>query len=114
MQYKYINFPSRLKYAKENPIVDFYKKCMKVAFEKNDIANVRVWAFEVNQKDYKKLSNLLKIHIKKLYPFLPYKKSNVERGLILLDIGPRVSKDVEPGVVRINIEELYGDSKSKT
>ena len=29
MEYKYINFPTRIKYAKENPVVDFYKKCMK-------------------------------------------------------------------------------------
>jgi hypothetical protein len=112
MEYKYINFPTRIKYAKENPVVDFYKKCMKMGFEKNDLTGVQVWAFEVNAKDYKKLANLLKTHIKKSYPDLPYKKLRFEKELILLDIGPRICKDVEQGLVRINLGELYGDSES--
>lgn len=112
MTYKYIQFPTRIKYAKENPVVDFYKKCMKKAFDSTDISNVQVWAFEVNQKDYKKLDKLLKIHIKKLFPDLPYKKLQFEKSMILLDIGPRVSSDVQIGLVRVNLEELYGCSKS--
>jgi hypothetical protein len=113
MNAKYVEFPKRIKYAKENPVVDFYKKCMKKAFDNPEIANVQVWAFEVNQKDYKKLEALLKKHIKRMYPSLPYKKLQLEKSLILLDIGPRVSKDVVPGLVRINLGELYGDAKSK-
>ena len=85
---------------------------MKKAFDSSDIAGVQVWAFEVNQKDYKKLEKLLKIHIKKLFPDLPYKKLQLEKSMILLDIGPRVSSDVQAGFVRMNLEELYGDSKS--
>lgn len=110
MNYKYINFPSRIKYAKENPLVDFYQKCMRKAFNNSDVTGVQVWAFEVNQKDYKKLEKLLKTHIQRIYPDLPYKKLRLEKSLILLDIGPRVCKDVEIGLVRINIEELYGNS----
>ena len=113
MNYTYITFPKRIKYAKENPLVDFYKKCMKAAFNNPDVTGVQVWAFEVNPKDYKKLEKLLKTHIKKIYPNLPYKKAKFEKGMILLDIGPRISRDVEPGLVRINIRELYGNSKSK-
>lgn len=109
MEYCYIFFPKRIKYAKENPIVDFYKKCMKKAFDSDNIENVQVWAFEVNSKDYKKLENLLRLHIKKTYPGLPHKRLMFEKSMILLDIGPRVSKEVVAGVVRINKKELYGD-----
>ena len=109
----YVEFPKRIKYAKENPLIDFYKKCMKKAFSNPDVSNVQVWAFEVNQKDYKKLELLLKNHIKRKYPYLPHKKLQFEKSMILLDIGPRVSRDIEPGLVGINIRELYGDSKSK-
>jgi hypothetical protein len=84
---------------------------MKKAFDNPEIANVQVWAFQVNQKDYKKLEQLLKKHIQKLYPKLPYKKLQFEKSMILLDIGPRVCKDVEVGLVRINIDELYGDTQ---
>lgn len=86
---------------------------MKKAFNNPDVSNVQVWAFEVNQKDYKKLKTLLKTHLKKAYPYLPHKKLELEKSLILLDIGPRVSKDVEPGLVRINTGVLYGDTKNK-
>jgi hypothetical protein len=111
MEYKYIEFPKRIKYAKENPVVNFYKKCMKKAFNNPDVTNVQVWAFEVNGSDYKKLQKLLKIHLQKNYPNLPYKKLEFEKSLILLDIGPRVCKDVTRGFVRINIGELYGNDK---
>ena len=112
MNYKYLTFPKRIKYAKDNPIVDFYKKCMKVAFDNPDVTGVQVWAFEINPKDYKKLEKLLKIHIQKTFPDLPYKKLQFEKSLILLDIGPRICKNVVEGLVRINMEELYGNNKS--
>jgi hypothetical protein len=109
MEYAYIQFPKRIKYAKENPIVDFYKKCMKKAFGNSGIDNVQVWAFEVCRKDYKKLEHLLKSYIKKNYPLLPYKQLMFEKSMILLDIGPRISREVQEGTVRINKKELYGD-----
>lgn len=112
MVYKHIKFPTRIRYTKENPVVDFYKKCMRSAFNSSDVSGVQVWSFEVNSIDYKKLENLLKKHIKKTFPELPYRKLKLEKSMILLDIGPRICNDVASGFVRINLMELYGNSKN--
>ena len=52
-----IKFPTRLKFSKENPVVDFYKKCMKQVNGSESVDNVQVTAFTVNPKDYKKYFN---------------------------------------------------------
>jgi hypothetical protein len=104
-----INFPTRLKYSKENPIVNFYEKCMKSAFNKG-IDAVDVTAFCINVKDYSKLKKLLDKHLKINYPNLSFKKRKFEVGLILLDIGPRVSKKIDPGSVEIDEEKLYDNN----
>lgn len=101
-----IKFPSRIKYAKENPIVNFFEKCMKTAFN-DGIDGVDVTAFSVNIKDYSKLKKLLHKHLKINYPNLSYKKRSFEVGLILLDIGPRVDKNVKVGTVEINESVVY-------
>lgn len=107
-----IKFPNRLRFSKENPIVDFYKKCMVQINGSKEIDNVQVVAFTVNPRDYNKLKNTLKKHIKKNYPMLKGAKVKFEVGMVMLDIGPRVNKTVTEGFVLVNEEELYGDSKS--
>lgn len=102
-----IKFPKRLRYKRYNPIVDFYEKCMKIAFNLG-IDGVDVTAFSVNIKDYKKLKKLLNEHIKINYPKLPYKKRQFEVGMTLLDIGPRIDNKIEEGMVFIHKENLYG------
>jgi hypothetical protein len=102
-----IPFPKRLKFSKVNPLVDFYSKCMSFLGKNLNDQKIQVWAFCVNNKDYKKLSNLVKKHVKKQYPYLPYKKINLTVGMTMLDIGPRVDNSVEEGFVKINQEELY-------
>lgn len=110
-----IGFPKRLKYSKINPLEDFFSKCMKI-LEKcktitgvtdTSLSGVQVWAFSINQKDYTKLTELVKKHVKKQYPELPLKKVKFNVGLIMLDIGPRVDNTVEIGKVKINLNELY-------
>ena len=102
-----INFPKRLKYVSCNPLVDFYTKCMLIAYNSNNIKNINVTAFVINPKDYKKLEKLVTAHIAKNYPYLPYKKKLFEAAMLLLDIGPRVSKKVEQGTVTIMEHNLY-------
>lgn len=110
-----IQFPKRIKFAKINPLEDFYSKCLKTLCEcqkvkgisSDSLAGVQVWAFSVNQKDYTKLNELVKKHVKKQYPELPFKKVKFNVGLIMLDIGPRVDNSVEIGKVKVNIDELY-------
>lgn len=108
-----IQFPKRLKFSKENPIVDFYKKCMLQINDTSVVDNVNVTAFTVNPQDYKKLNEILKKHIKKCFPFLTPTKLKFEMGMVMLDIGPRVSKDVKIGTVLVDKEELYGDIEVK-
>lgn len=102
-----INFPTRLKYAKENPLLHFYKKCMLSAYNTDRLDNIQVTAFTVNPKDYKKLKTLLEKHVKASYHFLSYRKRIFEVGMLLLDIGPRVSNEVKQGTVEIDQQELY-------
>jgi hypothetical protein len=109
MVLKYVKFPSRLKFSKKNPLVDFYEKCLTSANYQLDLTNVQVWAFSVSKKDYKTLENLVKKHVKKNYPYLPYKKIQLTVGMTMLDFGPRLAKDVEDGIVRIEEEQLFGN-----
>lgn len=110
-----VSFPKRLKYSKINPLEDFYSKCMKTLQEcqaitgviDSNLAGVQVWAFSINQKDYTKLTELVKKHVKKQYPELPFKKIKFNVGMIMLDIGPRVDNTVKIGKVKINLNELY-------
>ena len=104
-----IPFPKRIKFSKMHPLVDFYSKCMKEAFDSEAIDKVQVWAFSINPKDNRKLSELLKKHIKKNYPYLPYKKIDITLRMELLNIGPRVDKKVQQGQVLINTDELYAN-----
>jgi hypothetical protein len=104
-----IKFPNRLKCSKENPIVDFYKKCMIQVNGTDRVDNVQVTAFTVNPKDYKKLNELLKKHYKKNYPFLKANKLKFEIGMVMLDIGPRVNKSIAEGFVLVEEDELYGN-----
>jgi hypothetical protein len=101
-----IRFPQRLKYSKINPLEDFYSKCLISINKDPNLSGVQVWAFSVNKKDYKKLTNLVKKHVKKQYPFLSYKEVKFNVGFIMLDIGPRVA-EIPEGFVEINKEELY-------
>lgn len=103
-----IKFPKRLKSAKKNPLEDFYEKCLVDLKKSIDLNKVQVTAFTINPTDYKKLENLLKIHIKKNYPYLKSKRISFEIGMIMLNIGPRVSKKIEIGKVLVDEENLYG------
>lgn len=104
-----IKFPKRLKFSKENPIVDFYKKCMLQITGKSMVDNVDVTAFTVNPKDYKKLNQALKKHLQKNYPFLSVKKIKFEIDMTMLDIGPRVHKLASEGFVLVEEDRIYGD-----
>lgn len=108
-----IKFPTRLKFSKENPIIDFYKKCMIQINGSKEVDNVQVVAFTVNPRDYNKLKNTLKKHIKKNYPMLKGRKVKFEIGMVMLDIGPRINKNVEEGQVLVDEGELYGNFESK-
>jgi len=106
-----INFPKRLKFSKENPITDFYKKCIFQINNTTYVDNIQVIAFTVNPKDYKKLCNILKKHIKKNYPILNSIKIKFEVDMFMLDLGPRVNKKIQEGTVLVNEEELYANFK---
>jgi ubiquitin-protein ligase len=103
-----IKFPKRLKSAKKNPLEDFYEKCLVSLKKSQDLNKVQVTAFTVNPSDYKKLENLLKIHIKKNYPYLNSKRILFEAGMIMLNIGPRISKNIEAGTVLVDEDNIYG------
>ena len=102
-----IAFPKRLKYVKINPLVDFYTKCMKSAYNSNNLDNLNVTAFIINPKDYIKLKNLVNDYIHKNYPDLSFRRKAFEASMMLLDIGPRVSKNVQQGTVIITEDTLY-------
>ena len=110
-----IHFPKRIKYAKTNPLEDFYSKCMKQlclcaersGVSSTNLSGVQVWAFSVNKKDYVKLTELVRKHVKKQYPSLPFKKIKYNVGLIMLDIGPRVDNKVPENQVFVNEQEIY-------
>ncbi len=104
-----IAFPKRIKYAKDNPIIDFYKKCMKSAFDRDSINGVNVCAFSVNPTDYKKLKNLLKKHTKKKYPYLKGNVLKIEVNMYLLDLGPVEDSKIKKGSVNIKVMELYDE-----
>jgi hypothetical protein len=80
---------------------------MLLAYNSNDIKNVNVTAFVVNPKDYKKLEKLVKDYITRNNPILTYKRKLFEASWMLLDIGPRVSKEVKEGTVTIVEHNLY-------
>lgn len=109
-----ISFPTRLKYSKVNPLEDFYLKSIKAAAIDMELINIKVWAFSVNPKDYSKLKQKLKKHIKIQHPKTTYRALKITLGMTLLDIGPRVSNKVSPGSVEIDVEELLRDDKNKT
>ena len=73
------------------------------------VDNVQVIAFTVNPKDYKKLNQSLKKHILKNCPLLKPSKVKFEIGMILLDLGPRINKNIEEGFVLVSEKELYGN-----
>lgn len=102
-----IKFPTRIKFSKENPIEDFYKKCMNLAFNKTEIKDVDVTSFCVHPKDYSKLKKLLAKHVKKNF-IVTHKRLLFETGMFLLNYGPRTSKLVEEGTVEIDEDNLYG------
>lgn len=105
-----IKFPKRIKYAKEHPLYDFYRKCLRaIDKQSEDLSGVQVWAFSINPKDEKILKDLLKKHIKKNYTHIPYKKLNYTIALETLNIGPRLDKKVEVGTVSINLTEIYSN-----
>jgi hypothetical protein len=102
-----INFPKRIKYAKDHPLYDFYSKCMKLLGNSGDITGVQVWAFSIHPKDEKILKDLLKKHIKKNYPYIPYTKLAITIGMEILNLGPRLDKKVERGTVEIDLAKIY-------
>lgn len=110
-----VDFPKRIKYAKTNPLEDFYSKCVKQlslcteisGVSDTSLARVQVWAFSVNKKNYAKLKLLVKKHVKKQYPYLAFKKIDLTVGMIMLDIGPRVDNKVPDNQVFVNQKELY-------
>lgn len=102
-----IQFPKRIKHTKVIPFIDFYLKCMKMAYDTTNLDNISVSAFSVNAKDYSKLKKLMSIYYKKNFHFLSYKRRNFEISMICLDIGPRVSNKVKQGTVKIEEDKLY-------
>lgn len=102
-----VSFPKRIKFSKDNPVIDFYKKTVKTAFNHDNLTDMDVTAFCINPKDYSKLKNLLTKHVKKNFN-LKTTKIQFEVGMFLLDLGPRTSKEVEEGFVEIDEVNLYG------
>lgn len=102
-----IFFPKRIKYAKENPVIDFYRKCMKSAFDTELLNGVNVCAFTIHPSDYKKLKKLLEKHIKRNYPYLEKGLLRLEVEMYMLDLGPVEDKSRTRGTVSINEKELY-------
>jgi hypothetical protein len=102
-----IEFPKRIKYSKDNPVIDFYKKVVKKAFEHDNLDGLNVTAVCIHPKDYSKLKELLTKHVKKNFK-IPYIKIQFEVGMFLLDLGPRTSKLIKQGTVEIDEDNLYG------
>lgn len=106
---KKIKFPKRLKYISENPVYNFYERCMKSGYNRKLIPNkpINVSAFFVNPKDYTKLRKLLEKFAKSQYDYLNLKRIKLAVSYELLDIGPVEDKNVKEGTVMINTERLY-------
>ena len=73
-----VKFPTRIKFSKENPIEDFYKKCTSGFEKKVRIELISVVAFSLNSKDYSRLKSLLNKHLKFNHPYLSSKRRNFE------------------------------------
>lgn len=106
---RYIKFPKKLKRIKENPLLDFYKKCLINAGVSSNLNGVSVVAFTVHPKDYKYLKSLCAVYLKNRYPTLKKKRIAFELEMSFLDIGPVVSSKITEGFVEININRLYED-----
>jgi hypothetical protein len=106
---KIIKFPTRLKIKTDNPIIDFYRKCLKSLGKSEDLKNLDVTKFTVNPKDYKRLSQFLSKNIKHTYTGITNKRLSIETGFFLLQFGPCERETVPEGSVLIDLNNLYVD-----
>lgn len=102
-----LKFPTRLKIKTENPIIDFYSKCLKSLGKSTNIKGLDVTKFTVNPKDYKKLSTFTFQHFKNTYPFLTKKRIKTEVSFFLLQFGPCEKETVPEGSVLVDLKNLY-------
>lgn len=106
----YIKFPRKLKRITDNPLIDFYKKCMGQIGLPPNLKGVSVMAFTINPKDYNYLKNLCTVYVKRKYPNLNRKRITFEIEMSFLDIGPAVSTKIAEGRVQIDSTKLYEES----
>jgi hypothetical protein len=108
---KIIKFPTRLKIKTGNPVIDFYRKCLKSLGKSDDLKNLDVTKFTVNPKDYKKLSQFLSKNIRHTYTGITNKRVNIEISMFLLQFGPCEREAVPEGSVLIDLKNLYVRNK---
>jgi hypothetical protein len=107
---QYIKFPRNLKRISDNPLIDFYKKCMGRAGLSSNLNGVSVMAFTINPKDYSYLKKLCITYVKRRYPSFNKKRLTFEIEMAFLDIGPIESNKIAKGQVQIDNARLYEDS----
>ena len=107
----YISFPTRLKIKTGNPIIDFYSKCLKSLNKPDVLKGFDVTKVYVNPKDYKKLEQSLRLHIKHTEKRLPKKRVDYQVSMFLLQFGPVEKNSVPTGIVYINTKDLYIEEK---
>jgi hypothetical protein len=103
-----VQFP-KLK-TNKHTLEQFYKDCLKQTEFKPGLYRVRVVAFFVNPKDYKRIASSFEKYVKTKYNFSK-KRIQLAVGLELLDIGPCTEFEVEEGTVIIDSDNLYEDSQ---
>ena len=102
-----VQFP-KLKTSKHT-LVEFYRDCLKQTEFKMDKNRVRVVAFFVNPRDYKRIASSLEKYVKSISKGRSKKGIQLTVGLELLDIGPCTEYEVEEGTVIIDSDNLYED-----
>lgn len=104
---EYTSFPTRLKIKTDNPILDFYRKCLKSLNKEVELANFDVTKVYINPKDSVILRKALISHIKHTEKKLPSKMLKAQVELFLLQFGPAEKNSVPSGIVFIDFENLY-------
>lgn len=102
-----IGFPTRLKIKTGNPILDFYRKCLKSLNKEIKLDKLDVTKVYISPKDLNILRKALTAHIKHIKKKITSKKLKSLVELFLFQFGPAEKNSVPSGLVFIDVENLY-------
>lgn len=102
-----IKFPKRIKWASEDPLTDFYLKCLLSTKRKRNNKRIMVSAFTVHPNDYEKLEKLIAKNVSKRFPYYDKKTVGHFVQYAMFDIGPCSSPTVQEGTVQIDEKKMF-------